>query len=48
MRLENGENYGDIRKRVGNFIYDMEKKYSGKNILIITHDAPAFILNQLL
>ena len=47
MRLENGENYGDIRKRVGNFIYDMEKKYSGKNILIITHDAPAFILESI-
>ena len=25
----------------------MEKKYSEKNILIITHDAPAFILESI-
>ncbi|MDR3557965.1 MAG: class I tRNA ligase family protein, partial [Candidatus Pacebacteria bacterium] len=47
MRLEKGENYADIRKRVGSFMYDMEKKYTGKNILIITHDAPAFMLTSL-
>jgi isoleucyl-tRNA synthetase len=47
MRLPEGENYVDIRKRVGGFIYDMERKYTGKNILIVTHDAPAFILTSL-
>ncbi|MDE2188145.1 MAG: class I tRNA ligase family protein [Patescibacteria group bacterium] len=42
-----GENYADIRKRVGEFIYDMEKKHEGKNILIISHDAPLFILSSI-
>jgi isoleucyl-tRNA synthetase len=41
---EQGENYGDIRKRVGELIYDMEKKYSGKNILFVSHESPAFLL----
>ncbi len=44
IRLPKGENYADIRKRVGSFIYDMERRYVGKNILIVTHDAPAFML----
>jgi len=47
MRLEGAENYSDVRKRTGEFIYDMEKKHSGKNILIITHDGPAFILSSI-
>ncbi len=42
-----GENYFDIRKRVGEFIYDMESKYSGKTVLIVTHGAPATILVAL-
>ncbi len=47
IRLEGAENYIDIRKRVGGFIYDMENRYSGKNILIITHDGPAFMLTSV-
>ena len=42
-RPEGGENYADIKQRVGDFIYDLENKFSGKNILIITHDSPAFL-----
>jgi isoleucyl-tRNA synthetase len=44
---EGGENYSDIRKRVGEFIYDIEEKYSGKNILIVTHDAPLWALKSV-
>ena len=40
----NGENYVDIKKRVGDFIYDLENKYSGKNILIVSHETPIFLL----
>jgi len=47
MRLPEGENYADVRKRVGEFIYEMEKKYNGKNILIVTHDVSAFILESI-
>ena len=43
-RPPNGENYADIKKRMGDFLYGLEKKYSGKTILIVTHDSPAFLL----
>lgn len=41
---EGGENYADIKKRMGDFIYSLENMHEGKNILIITHDSPAFLL----
>ena len=44
---ENGENYADIKKRVGDFIYDLEEKYNGKNILIVTHDTPLFLMKSV-
>ncbi|HEY4500594.1 MAG TPA: histidine phosphatase family protein, partial [Candidatus Paceibacterota bacterium] len=44
MRFENGESYIDVKKRMGDFIYSLEKKYEGKNILIISHDSPLFLL----
>ena len=43
-RPPEGENYADIKKRMGDFLYGLEKKYVGKRILIITHDSPAFLL----
>ena len=33
-----GENFAELIKRVGDFIYDLEKKYQNKNILISSHD----------
>ncbi len=41
---EGGETYADIKKRMGDFLYDIEKKYEGKNIIIITHETPAFLM----
>jgi isoleucyl-tRNA synthetase len=35
--LPDGESFAQVIKRVGDFIYDLESKYSGKNILIIGH-----------
>lgn len=46
-RPEGGENYVDIKKRMGDFIYDIESKNEGKNILIISHDTPIFLLNAI-
>jgi isoleucyl-tRNA synthetase len=40
---EGGETLSDIRRRVGDFIYDMENKYKGKNILIVTHEYPVWM-----
>ena len=38
------ETLRETKKRMGEFIYDIEKKYSGKNILIISHDGPLKLL----
>ena len=45
--LPQGENYSDMRKRVGEFLFDLENKYKGKNILIITHDSPQWLLKAV-
>ncbi len=39
-----GESYSEIRKRVASFLSDLEKKYSGKNILIVSHQLPLVLL----
>jgi isoleucyl-tRNA synthetase len=44
---EGGENYADIKKRVGDFIYSLENKYKDKKILIVTHDTPMFLLKTV-
>ncbi|MCL5004345.1 MAG: class I tRNA ligase family protein [Patescibacteria group bacterium] len=35
----NGENFSQLKNRVSEFLYDIDKKYSNKNILIISHEA---------
>jgi isoleucyl-tRNA synthetase len=40
---EGGETYVDVKKRVGEFLYEMENKYQGKNILIVSHETPIFL-----
>ncbi len=37
---EDLETLMDVKKRVGDFFYEIEKTFSGKNILIISHDGP--------
>lgn len=39
FKAEDGECYLDIIKRAGAFLYDIETKYQGKNILIVSHGA---------
>src|SRR3989339_47994 len=39
-----GECLNDLKKRTGEFLYETEKKYSGKNILIISHEYPVWML----
>ena len=38
------ESYAALKKRMGDFLYDIESKYAGKNILIVTHGSPAMML----
>lgn len=41
FKAVDGESYIDVMQRAGEFMYDLENKYSGKNILIITHGGVA-------
>jgi len=35
--FQKGENFAQVVKRMGDFIYDLEKKYESKNIFIVGH-----------
>lgn len=39
-----GENLTELRKRVMSFLFDLERRYSGKTILIISHEYPLWML----
>ncbi len=43
-RPEGGENFADVRARVSDFLYEIDSRYEGKTILIVTHDSPAWLL----
>ena len=38
FEVPKGESYRNIRNRVSEFLYDIDQKYEGKHILIITHE----------
>lgn len=42
---EGGENWSDLRARVGDFMYELEKKYHDKRILIVSHGDPLTMLH---
>lgn len=43
-KAEDGnESYNDIKKRTMSFIYDMDSKYEGKTIMIVTHGGPSWL-----
>ena len=44
--FQKSETYESVLKRVYNFLRDVEKKYKGKNILIISHQCPLWILEN--
>ncbi|RJQ30555.1 isoleucine--tRNA ligase [Candidatus Parcubacteria bacterium] len=39
-----GENLNELKRRMGDFLGEIEKKYSGKNILMVSHDYPLWML----
>ena len=41
---EGGETYVNIKTRMGDFLYDLETKFEGKTIMIVTHETPASLL----
>lgn len=42
-----GETYTELYKRVGEFLFDIESRYTGKNILIVTHGSPAWLMTEI-
>ncbi|MDQ5955523.1 MAG: isoleucyl-tRNA synthetase, partial [Patescibacteria group bacterium] len=37
LAVGGGETYAQVLARVGDFLFDIERRYSGKNVLIVTH-----------
>ncbi len=44
QRPSQGENWRDCQKRMLNFLREIDKKYNGKTILIISHGDPLWLL----
>ena len=44
---KNGESLSDLRRRVGSVFYNLDETYSGKNILIISHGEPLWMLSAI-
>jgi isoleucyl-tRNA synthetase len=43
-KIEGNESFDDVRRRGMSFLYDIEQKYYDKNILIVTHSGPAWLM----
>ena len=39
-----GENLTELKKRISKFLYEIDRKYSRKNILIISHEYPIWMM----
>ncbi len=46
VRPEGGENFIDVRRRVGEFLYELEAKNENQTILIISHGDPIWLLRE--
>jgi isoleucyl-tRNA synthetase len=42
-----GESHLEVKRRMGEALYDFEQKYQNKTILIVTHDTPAWLLSSV-
>ncbi len=47
QRPESGESLRDLRARLWDLLQDLEKKYKGKNVLLVTHEYPIWMMNQI-
>ncbi len=46
-RPEGGESLRDLRTRAWDLLRECESKYEGKNILLVTHEYPTWMLSQI-
>ena len=44
----NGESYKDVERRVRDFLNDLLKEHTGKNVAIVAHKAPQLVLEVLI
>ena len=44
VKAKGGETYSEVKKRMFDFLKDIDKRYKGKNILVISHQAPLVLL----
>lgn len=42
-----GETYAQIYARVGDLLFDIERRYSNKKVLIVTHGVPAWLMEKV-
>ena len=42
-----GENLSDMKKRLGEFLYELDSKYENKKILIVTHEYAIWLLESI-
>ncbi len=42
-----GETWTDVKRRVGSFLYDMERLHKGKRILIVSHNGPLQLIQAV-
>ena len=43
--IPGGESYNDVKRRVGSLLDELEMKYSGKRILLVSHSATVWLLS---
>ncbi|OGM98267.1 MAG: hypothetical protein A2915_04075 [Candidatus Yanofskybacteria bacterium RIFCSPLOWO2_01_FULL_41_34] len=46
-RQRDAESLNDVRKRMTEFMFELEAKYKNKNILIVSHGDPLWLLNTI-
>ena len=44
---EGGESFMDVRRRTGDFLFEIERRYVNKNILIVSHGNPLWLLSSV-
>ena len=42
-----GESYNQVQARVGDFLFEIERRYTNKKVLIVTHGAPAWLMEKV-
>ncbi|HEV8677577.1 MAG TPA: class I tRNA ligase family protein, partial [Candidatus Paceibacterota bacterium] len=44
---EGAETFTDVRRRAGEFLFEIEKRYPNKKILLVSHGCPAWLLSTI-